>query len=367
MKFSKDDTLLMKGFAIIFLCCYHCFSDYSRLSGVDVNFFPLPQKTGIYISESMNLCVGMFAFLSVYGMTLTLKSKNKNLDMNIKEKLQFSTGRYIGLIGGFLIPFLFCHIVSAVLAYDPYGVGVVNHVCNFTLDMLGVSKFFGTPLMTETWWYMSLAVLFVIVLPFVIGLYKKYSVLIIPLFAAVLLLAVGHVENMNRWLFVIPWGICFADLDWFQKLYQWIRKNKKTSWIKRIVIYILFLGVVYLRPHPWGLAHIPLLVNSITSIFMIFILYDIFYKMTKIKKIFMFLGRHSANIFYIHTFIRDIWFNQLTYSFHYAVLILMFVLITTLILSMAIEAFKSLIKWNEKVKSVKQLCYRKIEQCGLKG
>lgn len=367
MKFSKDDTLLMKGFAIIFLCCYHCFSDYSRLSGVDVNFFPLSQKTGIYISESLNLCVGMFAFLSVYGMTLTLKGKKIDLALSIKEKLQFVTGRYIGLIGGFLIPFFFCHIVSAILSYDPYGEGVVNHVCNFILDMLGVSKFFDTPLMTETWWYMSLAVLFIIVFPFVIDIYRKYSVLIIPLVAAFLLLAVDHIENMNRWLFIIPLGVCFADLDWFQKLYQWIRKNSKTSWIKRIVIYFLFLVVVYLRPHPWGLAHIPLIVNSVTSIFMIFILYDIFYTPSKLKRAFMFLGRHSANIFYIHTFIRDIWFNKLTYSFRYAALILLFVLITTLLISVILERFKYIIKWNEKIRSVKQLCCQKIKKCKIRG
>lgn len=309
----------------------------------------------------------MFAFLSVYGMTLTLKGKKIDLALSIKEKLQFVTGRYIGLIGGFLIPFFFCHIVSAILSYDPYGEGVVNHVCNFILDMLGVSKFFDTPLMTETWWYMSLAVLFIIVFPFVIDIYRKYSVLIIPLVAAFLLLSVDHIENMNRWLFIIPLGVCFADLDWFQKLYQWIRKNSKTSWIKRIVIYFLFLVVVYLRPHPWGLAHIPLIVNSVTSIFMIFILYDIFYTPSKLKRAFMFLGRHSANIFYIHTFIRDIWFNKLTYSFRYAALILLFVLITTLLISVILERFKYIIKWNEKIRSVKQLCCQKIEKCKIRG
>ena len=63
MNFSKNDTLLMKGFTIIFLYCYHCFSNYSRLSGADVDFFPLSQKTGMFISDSMNMCVGMFVFL----------------------------------------------------------------------------------------------------------------------------------------------------------------------------------------------------------------------------------------------------------------------------------------------------------------
>lgn len=367
MNFSKNDTLLMKGFAIIFLYCYHCFSSYSRLSGVDVVFFPLSQKTGMFISDSMNICVGMFAFLSVFGMTLTIKNKNLNLDLTIKEKIQFVAGRYIGLLGGFWIPFFFCQIVSAFMSYDEYGQGIVNHVCNFILDMFGLSSFFDTPMLTTTWWYLSLTVLFIVVLPFAIALYKKYSILIIPLTIICLLLGVEEVDNMNRWLLVIPLGICFADLKWFQKIYQWIRLNKVTCWIKRVIIYFIFIVLIYLRPHPWGWAHIRLIVNSLIPVIMILILYDCFYKKRKINSIFEFLGRHSANMFYIHTFIREIWFNKLTYSFRYAGLILIFLLIVTICLSILIEYFKKLIRWNDKLRRVKEICSQKIGQLTERG
>lgn len=354
MKFSKEDTFLMKGFAIIFLCCYHCFSSYSRLSGVNVSFFPFSQKMGMYISESLNLCVGMFAFLSVFGMTLTLKNNQVNLEITVDEKIKFVLKRYMGLIAGFLIPFFFCQIVSAIKGYNPYGKGIVNPFCNFLLDMLGISKLFGTPMMTGTWWYMSLAVLLIIFFPLSIDIYRKYKTLTIPMWAIFLLLNVEKINNLYRWLFIIPLGICFADLDWFSKLYRWMRKNEMTLWLKRIGIYAIFICIVYLRRCPWGLRYIGLLVNSITPIFMIFILYDLLYKASKIKTLFCFLGHHSANIFYIHTFIREIWFNELTYSFHHAGLILVFLLTVTLLISMAIEVLKSLIGWNEKVYKVKK-------------
>lgn len=150
---------------------------------------------------------------------------------------------------------------------------------------------------------MSLAVLFVVVLPFVIGLYRKYSILIMPIFAAILLLTVGHVENMNRWLFIISLGICFADLDWFQKSYQWIRKNKKTRWIKRITIYLLFLSCIFktasMRTGIYSAA-----CEQHNIYFIIFILYAIFYKTTELKKVFMFLGCHCANILHPYIYKR---------------------------------------------------------------
>lgn len=362
MSFSKNDTWIMKGFAIIFLYCYHCFSDYSRLSGIDVNFFPLSQKNGIYICESLNMCVGMFAFLSIFGMTLTVKKKYPQLKLNSKDKVIFVIKRYIGLIGGFIIPFIFCEIVSAAVGYYPYGVGMVNHVCNFLIDMFGLSMFFKTTMLTTTWWYLSLAVLFIVLFPLVLDLYRKYSILIIPMIGLGLLLWVRQIDNMSRWLFAIPLGICFADLELFQKIYLWIRKNQKSKWMKRISIYTIFVCLVYLRPHPWGLQHIKLIINSVIPVFMIMILYDIFHENKKINNLFIFLGKHSANMFYIHTFIRGVWLNKLTYSFRYAILILLFLLVTTVILSIMLEFLKNMFDWNSKVIMIKKRCIRWIDK-----
>ena len=55
----------------------------------------------------------------------------------------------------------------------------------------------------------------------------------------------------------------------------------------------------------------------------------------------LFFGRHSANIFYIHSFVRGIWLKNMAYSFHSAWMIVVFVFAATLIISMFTEAVSS--------------------------
>ena len=44
IKFTKKNTLAVKGIAISFLLCYHCFSQTARMGGAEVSFWPLPQN-----------------------------------------------------------------------------------------------------------------------------------------------------------------------------------------------------------------------------------------------------------------------------------------------------------------------------------
>lgn len=62
IKFTKKNTLAVKGIAISFLLCYHCFSQTARMGGAEVSFWPLPQNLAMLISLCMVHCVGMFAF-----------------------------------------------------------------------------------------------------------------------------------------------------------------------------------------------------------------------------------------------------------------------------------------------------------------
>ena len=74
-KFTKENTLAVKGIAIFFLLTYHCLSSSERLHGAMVSFFPLSQDDAMLIARCMETCVGLFAFLSVYGLTLSVKKK----------------------------------------------------------------------------------------------------------------------------------------------------------------------------------------------------------------------------------------------------------------------------------------------------
>ena len=39
IKFTKKNTLAVKGIAISFLLCYHCFSQTARMGGAEVSFW----------------------------------------------------------------------------------------------------------------------------------------------------------------------------------------------------------------------------------------------------------------------------------------------------------------------------------------
>lgn len=353
MNFKKNDTLVVKGFAIIFLLCYHCFGLESSFAGKEVIFSPLSKDVAMYIADSMNVCVGMFAILSVYGMTISLKLKSSSFELDPEKKVTFAVKRYLSLLSGFLIPFLVCQIVTFALMDDYfikiYGTNLVQQICNVLLDLFGLSMFFGTPILVGTWWYVGLTVLFIAVLPIFIDLYKKYSLLIIPVWAFVILFSVTEVTNMNRWLLVIPIGIWLADKDCFYRLRQWKADKWYAVWGKRLAAILLFVLLAYIRKHPWGFQYMRLIVNCLTPVVMIYIIYEFLYKWKRVQSVFAFLGKHSGNIFYIHTFIRWIWFKDLTYSFRYAALIFLFLFGTSLLASMVIELFKKVTRYNKAV------------------
>ena len=74
-KFTKNNTLAVKGIAIFMLLGYHCFSSVERLYGANVNFAPFAQEKVMEVCGWMQQCVGIFAFLSVYGLTLSMKKQ----------------------------------------------------------------------------------------------------------------------------------------------------------------------------------------------------------------------------------------------------------------------------------------------------
>ena len=151
-KFTRENTLAVKGIAIFFLLTYHCLSSPERLHGATVNFFPLSQDNAMLIARCMETCVGLFAFLSVYGMTLSIKKKYGTFEFTAREATLFTARRYLHLVFTFLLPYIFCVGVTAVLGSRGYGDGIYRDVLDGVLDVLCVSHLFGTTKLITTWW-----------------------------------------------------------------------------------------------------------------------------------------------------------------------------------------------------------------------
>ena len=68
-----------------------------------------------------------------------------------------------------------------------------------------------------------------------------------------------------------------------------------------------------------------------------------------------FLGKHSMNIFLIHSFYRDVFFHEFTYSFYYAWLDYIVLMAISLVTSIVLEWFKKLIRYEKFIEWVKRL------------
>ncbi len=370
MQFSKKDTSIIKGVAILFLLAYHCFSSLERLNGSDISFYPLPQKTAFYIFDAMNICVGMFSFLSAYGLTKTVKFKNPDLELNVKESTKFVTKRTISLLGAFFIPYVLCTAATFIfVGYNPYGEGI-KKVINIIIDMLGLAGLLHTPMLIGTWWYMSFALAIIFLIPFTISLYKRFGILAVMPYVLVPIIfnyrfnSSEILTNMTRWLLTIPLGVIFADCDLLVKFKSsQFTKNKGISKLLKFVTYTaVLLILVHLRQHDWCKEKFFYFISNALPVFTVYYVYEFITDIPILNGILDFLGKHSSNMFFMHTFIRAVWFPNFTYSFKYAVLTYLFMLVFSLALSFAVEGIKKIIKWDKAVKKLTDVILKRQDR-----
>ena len=83
--FTKEDSLCLKGVAILFMVLHHCFCSVDRFEAYTVNFAPFSQDFAVDFCNYLKICVSMFAFITGYGLYLSAKKscqslKNAGLD-----------------------------------------------------------------------------------------------------------------------------------------------------------------------------------------------------------------------------------------------------------------------------------------------
>lgn len=88
-EFTKSDTKVMKGIAIVFMLYHHLFTFPERIQE-SIEYQPLFMIEGMESSYLMGefgkLCVALFVFLSGYGLYISCKS-NKHITISLKNKV----------------------------------------------------------------------------------------------------------------------------------------------------------------------------------------------------------------------------------------------------------------------------------------
>lgn len=358
MNFSKNESLAMKGIAILMMYVHHFYFTPERWEGYSIDFFPLTAGSTEYIALFFKICVCIFVFITGFGMTMSIKKKDTQLDVPSPYLLSYSKRRLVSLLSNFIFVFLLSVIVSFPTGRftEVYGKSG-SALLYFVIDMFGLAKLFKTPTYNGTWWYMSLAVVFIVIFPLLVRLYREYrwtfilAVALVPHFIGVKIADKG----LLRWILPMVVGMYCAQTGLFER---W--KEFEDTRLKKIPAFLLFLfhllillALAVFRQSAAG-QEIPDIMDGIIPVYLTFFCLRYILPLRGLRQVLMFLGHHSMNMFLIHTFFRGIFFESFCYGFGNAWLNVLVLLAITIPLSMLIEWLKKILHFSDFVRAVTQ-------------
>ncbi|RHV58752.1 hypothetical protein DXB19_08770 [Lachnospiraceae bacterium OM02-26] len=367
MKFTKEHTMQMKGIAIIILLFHHCFLNAQRWATVPyeklattkgwgyypISFAPFSSHTIQYLASFSKICVAMFVFMTGYGMWVSYESQKKKTTMS-----NYIKKRMVTLMTGFLIIF----VVTEILAI-PTGrfIEVYGHdfrsVVYMIIDALGLAKLLGTPLFCLTWWYMSLAIVLIMIFPFVHSIMGKYQwVVVVASIIVPRACGFGQSTDLFRYLLAYTLGMYFAQHDLLVRIKEKFMEQNVAGKLLYLIVSLIGLAVIIkCRQNAWiGWKYLDFW-DGFAAMYVIVISYIYILNGKWIVKGLGFLGKHSMNIFLIHSFYRDVFFHEFTYSFYYAWLDYIVLMAISLVTSIVLEWFKKLIRYEKFIEWVKRL------------
>ena len=351
IRFDKYNSQAMKRIAIILMLLHHMYLSPKRFEGYDISFAPFSASTVIYTCSFFKICVSLYVLISGYGLYLSYKN-------NQSTPCRWTAKRLIKTMSGFWIIW----ILSAVIFQFMFGYvskiyftdeSITQSLAAMGLDFLGLAKLFGTVSMNNTWWYMSAAIIFIICMP----VFMKNEDNLIPILLIISaiprmlgLKVIGRTE-IYAYLPIFIMGMCIAKYDvynrWFQVWNKGIKKVIKLL-LELIVLYILYKAYGELLPVEvygevrWGI--IPIVFMAVCGEFITVI--------PGIHQILLFLGKHSMNIFLVHTFIRQHFWKDYVYGNGHFMVNFLVLIVPSIAISIVLEWLKKVTGYNRLIQNI---------------
>jgi peptidoglycan/LPS O-acetylase OafA/YrhL len=335
MDFSLKHTNQLKGIAIVLLLFHHSFLNAA---------FPYAEwyVNGVecvkLIAKLSKLCVGIFVFLSGYGLYKSQKRKQRGLKSFYASHFSKIYLTY-GLIWILFVPITF--IFFGISLSDVYVDKIPEKLI---VNVLGLQNMFGFWGINPTWWFITCILLLYFLFPFLKVLLDKFNlifvliVLIFSLFTInISFNGIQPYEPIREYIFTFVLGMFFGKNEYFEK----IKQNKPNKWIKISFSTILILALLYVRNLLNTKAII--LTDGIITIFLGIIIFEL----NTTFRFLEFLGKHSFNIFLFHTFIQVYFLPKFIYSFYYPILIWLIMIALCVALSILIDDIKKILQFDK--------------------
>ena len=326
---TKSDSLIIKGVAICFMLWHHLFFTFS-------DYGEWVQNTA-YLGK---VCVAMFLFVSAYGLTIQY-SKLKSIKYKLPgfvDTIKFQGKRLLKLYINYWFVFLLFVPIGIFFFYRSLQISYGDHVNYFksvVIDLLGMQGFQSYNI---TWWFYQLIIILYLIFPLLYIAVKKMNLLILVFCFLILGVHICSIPIVRYWLFPFVLGISCA-----------MNRDKISSFLNRTDWKILFIcnlcllfSVAFLRLEEWRFGGIGM--DGFFTLTLILFIKIAVHKVNIISLVFDYLGKHSMNIFLIHTFIFNYFYSAFIYSFKYPFLIFIVLIACSLVISILIEYCKKIIR-----------------------
>lgn len=333
--------MAVKGFAILLLLIYHLFSNEYVVAALGVDYRPVPLSGFLTFSLFGNICVSVFVFMTSFGIAAGLFSQE---ELSAEKAYAQATRRFFTLMRNFLLLYVSVNLLwwNRLDRVATYGIGKQG-LLHMLLDATGLHNLAGTGTINVTWWYMKLAYMLIFLVPLIVLITKKvgYTSLILSLMFPLL---VPMDEDIKYYLFTSVLGVCTAYGKWPDKLMELCgsaRKHPKYFALLQWALGIAgFIACVVLRQNKFIQENYLHVVDGAVSLFLLFFAGILLGSVPVLKQILQFIGRHSLNIYLVHTFFYLLLWQKFIYSFRYAGLILLALLAVSLAYSVVLELLK---------------------------
>lgn len=328
---SLHDTSVLKGIAICAMLCHHLFYQSPEFGYVVWHLAMLGK-----------VCVAIFLLLSGYGLTIQMKKLITNSGGEIRggQICHFLLKRYTKFYFNYWVIFLI-FVPIGVFCFDrpltiPYG-ETANVLFALLKDFMGLQSFHSYNI---TWWFNQLIIVLWLVFPILYWMVNNKCLrwIVLPVSMSFF--------RTNELAFVL--GIYIAM---YQGMIDVIlRKIPKRVFM--VLLSFIFVGLCVNREHAivgrmsgiYADPYIALVLSCMVAIITKRMRYQI--------PLMAYLGKHSMNMYMVHTFVFSYFFHDFIYSFQYPIFIFSALLLSSLGVSIVLETLKTKLKFYVLVGSV---------------
>lgn len=322
---SKDDSTYLKVLAILIMICLHVFGSravnlpaYQQMD----DFVFMGRPLSFCLSRFCSICVHIYILLSGYGLFIVYRRKvEKGVGMKNLKRISLLMAKVI-LVGTIFYPislfypdlqwhFSFMECVRMLLGYSG----------------------------NYEWWFLRPYLIIAALSPFLLKGINKKSVICLTISLLLYFLTKYLIYFHDFHLFVILEQVFILCLPFFlgailakYGILAWAKSISQSHFAVFLSITVLMVMLLYKFYFPSGIID-----PFISAVFVIccIILTNIV-KSGGVYNLLTTLGKEATSMCLIHTFISIYYWSGLTYSFQYPILIFLFVVICSYILSIAI-------------------------------